>query len=94
MPGRRIVESVVMSRTFTRDGDRCLIDGVEVSKTEWEAQFAEVRKEDEAADDADEEHDWARTKIPKPGSNRRTQLVVSDGFEWIWLCNPCDRGCS
>jgi hypothetical protein len=44
--------------TFTRDGDRDVIDGVEVSKAQWKAELRE-QEGDEDEDDYDVEEEYA-----------------------------------
>ena len=45
-------------KTFTRDGDRYLIDGVEVSKAQWESELRE-QEGDQDEDDYDVEEEYA-----------------------------------
>jgi len=46
-----------MPSVFEVNGDCYKIDGVEVSKAEWEARFARQREEEDAEADAAEEAD-------------------------------------
>ena len=48
------LEWLVMTKTFTRDGDQFWIEGKPVSQERWEAEFA-LQREEEEADDAEEE---------------------------------------